>query len=79
MVSERLSLDSEGVQDMSRGYKCGSYPFKNLLLVIAPQAELVRVKDGRDFIDVVGRRGMTFGLSPQALAEWTKQTGRPQP
>lgn len=73
VVSERLGLSEEGVEDRSRGFRCGAYAFDKLFLVVAPKAELVRVRGAADFVDVVSRRGMTFGLAPEALKKWQQQ------
>ena len=73
VVSERLSLTDKGLTDVSYGYKCGTYPFDKLYLMVAPHAELVPVRSGAEFVDIVGRRGMTFGLDKKSFSKWQEQ------
>lgn len=73
VVSERMSIDRDGVKDVSRGFECGQYPFAKLKMVIAPQAELIDAPDAKHFIQIVSTRGMGFGFPVKGLARWEEE------
>jgi hypothetical protein len=73
VVSERMSIDRDGVKDVSRGFECGQYPFAKLKMVIAPQAELINAPDAKHFIQIVSTRGMGFGFPAKGLARWEEE------
>lgn len=75
VVSDRLSVDPKGVKDVARGYECGRYPFDRLILVVAPDAELIAARDAKHFIQTVSARGMGFGLPVKCVERWEKELG----
>jgi len=77
VVSERLSLSPTGLKDVSYGYECGSYPFDDLYLMVAPHPQLLAVKSAAQFVDLVEQRGMTFGFDKKTLSKW-KEVARLQ-
>ncbi len=74
VISERLTLDDKSIIDVSRGFKCGQYPFSKLFLFVAPDGPLVRALDGKSFVRTVEEKGMGFGLAPDAIVKWKKST-----
>ncbi|CAN5548753.1 hypothetical protein BH11CYA1_BH11CYA1_51110 [soil metagenome] len=73
VISERLTIDDTAVTDISRGFKCGQYPFEKLFLFVAPGGPLVRAANAKAFIETVERKGMGFGLAPDAIAKWKRE------
>lgn len=73
VVSERLVLGPAGLTDVSRGVVCGVYPFSSLYLLVAPSCNPVRVQSADQFVQVVERDGMGFGLDPAALKAWQQK------
>lgn len=74
VVSERLSLTPQAIKDVSYGYECGNYSFDKLFLMVAPHPELIPVRTPGAFIDMVERKGMTFGLDKKTLSKWREQS-----
>lgn len=73
VVSERLLLNQDGLSDISRGIVCGTYPFSSLLMLAAPSCRAIRVENAEQFVQVVEREGMGFGLEREALKVWQEK------
>lgn len=73
VVSDRMTITREGISDVSYGYECGKYSFKDLYLLVAPSGDLVRVDNAQTFIDVVDKRGRQFGLDDNVFKRWREQ------
>lgn len=73
VVSERFELGSHDIKDYSCGFLCASYPYESLTMLVPNSEEWIKVSTAAEFIEVVERKGMGFGLSTEALAKWKKQ------
>lgn len=73
VVSERMAVGSDFVQDIALGFACAEYPFKNFVLVTPGLATVQAVESPKQFVEVVEKEGMFFGLSRSAISEWKNQ------
>jgi hypothetical protein len=73
VVSERLILGKDCLQDVSFGFACAEYPLKNFVLVTPGLAAVRPIVEPKQFINVVENEGMLFGLSPSTLDDWKRQ------
>ncbi|MDZ4835068.1 MAG: hypothetical protein SGJ27_14935 [Candidatus Melainabacteria bacterium] len=73
VVSERMAIGSDCVQDIALGFACAEYPFKNLVLVTPGLTTVQRVNGPKHFIKIVETEGTHFGLAASAIADWKKQ------
>jgi hypothetical protein len=73
VVSERLVLSKNKLEDISRGVVCGVYPFSSLYLLVAPDCNPIRVENPKQFVEVVESRGMDFGLEQSAVRRWKER------
>lgn len=73
VVSERLILGNDCMQDVTLGFACAEYPYKDLVLVTPGLSSVVPVSSASQFIDVVQREGRQFGLSDSAIEDWKSQ------
>jgi hypothetical protein len=78
VISDRLNISKDGISDVSYGYECGKYSFKDLYLLVAPSGDLVRVENARQFIEVVDKRGRQFGLDDNVFKRWREQAAGSQ-
>lgn len=73
VVSERLSVSSTGIADISLNFVCGKYPFKNLYLLVPTPEQWFSIGSADEFIQTVETHGMGFGLSPEAVKRWKQE------
>lgn len=73
VVSERMIVGRDYVQDVTLGFACGEYPYKNQVLITPGLAIIAEISSPQEFIDTVEKHGTFFGLSREAIAEWRKQ------
>lgn len=73
VVSERLILANDCMQDVTLGFACAEYPYKDLVLVTPGLSSVVPVSSATQFIDVIDREGRQFGLSDSAIEDWKSQ------
>jgi hypothetical protein len=73
VVSERLVVGSDSIQDIAFGFACAEYPLKDFVLVTPGLTAVRSIDRPQQFIDVVEKEGMLFGLSQSALASWKNQ------
>lgn len=78
VVSERLTLQKDGIADVSYGYECGKYPYKQLYLLLAPSGRLVQTPNASAFIEVVEKNGRQFGLDDNVFKRWREQAAGSQ-
>jgi hypothetical protein len=70
VVSERMELHPDQIKDVASGYVCGVYPIKGMFILFPQDEQLTPVHSASDFVDAVQRKGMTFGLSKEAVSKW---------
>lgn len=73
VVSERLIVGPDSVQDVTMNFACAEYPFKDLVLVTPGLTAVSPVSSPTQFIDVVEREGRQFGLSEETIESWRAQ------
>ncbi len=73
VVSERIRIYQDHVADISAGYTCGTYPFKDMYLVFGHEQILVPIHDAKTFVETIAAQGMTFDLNQKSLDTWAKQ------
>ncbi|MBX9666986.1 MAG: hypothetical protein K2X93_05170, partial [Candidatus Obscuribacterales bacterium] len=73
VVSERMRLSRDAVQDVTFGFVCAEYPLRGLVLVTPGLESCTQVHGAWNFIDIVEREGTTFGLAKQAISDWRSQ------
>lgn len=78
VVSERLTMGKENIADVSYGYECGKYPYKQLYLLLAPSGRLVHSPNAATFIEVVEKNGRQFGLDDNVFKGWREQAAGSQ-
>lgn len=70
VVSERLDVSDHDITDNSAGFRCATYNYKGLKVLIPNGEQLIPASTADEFISIVEQKGMTFGLSPQVLNRW---------
>lgn len=78
VVSERLKVSRAYIEDVASGYSCGAYEFGHLLVFIPAPPKLIRVESAEDFVELVEKEGMTFGLDPEMPTIWRTQLASSQ-
>lgn len=73
VVSERIVLSKDDARDISRGYLCGTYPYKTMHLLTPGPETWYRVPSGQTFIEIIEKQGMDFGLDKTMPAKWRSQ------
>lgn len=73
VVSERMAIGSDCVQDIALGFACAEYPFKNFVLVTPGLTTVKSIQGPRQFIEAVEKEGMFFGFSRATINEWKNQ------
>lgn len=73
VVSERLIVGPDSVQDVTMNFACAEYPFKDLVLVTPGLSAVAPVTTPSAFIDVVEREGRQFGLGADTIETWRSQ------
>ncbi len=76
VVSERMRLSRDAVQDVTFGFVCAEYPLSGLMLVTPGLESCTPVRGAWNFIEIVEREGTTFGLAKDAIAEWRRQAAQ---
>ncbi len=75
VVSERIVLSKDDARDVSRGYLCGTYPYKTMHLLTPGPETWYEVPNGETFISIIEKNGMAFGLDKSMPAQWRAQLG----
>lgn len=75
VVSERIVLSKDDARDISRGYLCGTYPYKTMHLLTPGPETWYEVPSGESFISIVEKNGMSFGLDKTMPVKWRTQLG----
>jgi hypothetical protein len=73
VVSERIVLSKDDARDISRGYLCGTYPYKTMHLLTPGPETWYEVPSGEAFISIIENHGMHFGLDKTMPAKWRTQ------
>ena len=73
VVSERLIVGPESVQDVTMNFACAEYPFKGLVLVTPGLTTVAPVATPNAFVGVVEREGRQFGLGADTIERWRSQ------
>jgi hypothetical protein len=73
VVSERLVVGPDSVQDVTMNFACAEYPIRNLVLVTPGLTTVAPVDTPSQFVDVVERDGRQFGLSAETIQNWREQ------
>lgn len=75
VVSERIVLSKDDARDISRGYLCGTYPYKTMHLLTPGPETWYAVPSGEAFISIIEKNGMDFGLDKTMPDKWRTQLG----
>lgn len=73
VVSERIRIYQDHLADISAGYTCGTYPYKDMYLVFGHEQLLMPIHDAGQFVETIRTRGMTFDLSQKSIDAWKQQ------
>jgi len=73
VVSERITVGRDSVQDVTLGFACAEYPYRNLVLVTPGLDSVTKVTGGNQFIETVEREATTFKIADDAIANWRTQ------
>lgn len=73
VVSERLQVTGDSAADISSDFLCGTYPFKEMVAVVAPQSLIVPIDSADSFISCVQQHGYGFGLDHAMPTKWKQQ------
>lgn len=79
VVSERMRISRESLKDISMGYLCGTYPFTRLTVLVPTPPSWLPVRSAEEFIGVIQKHGMGFGLDASMPNQWRKQLAEWQP
>ncbi len=72
VASGRLRVSKDMIEDVSMGFSCAKYDYKRMFVLIPHPEEFVRVHSADEFIDVVQKKGMMFGLGQSVVDGWKK-------
>lgn len=73
VVSERMAVGSDCVQDIALGFACAEYPLRNFVLVTPGLSIVQPISGPKQFIEVVEKEGTFFGLSRRTINDWKNQ------
>ncbi|MBX9691695.1 MAG: hypothetical protein K2Z81_04875, partial [Cyanobacteria bacterium] len=72
VVSERLHVKGEFLQDLSSNYECARYDTRGLHLLF-PTTGMKTINSSREFVELIEREGTTFGLQKSAITRWKRE------
>lgn len=70
VVSDRLVMKRDRIEDRSRGFLCGTYSFDRLFAFVAPEPDVIEAHSPQRFMDIVKQRGFGFDLDAAVLDKW---------
>lgn len=73
VVSERIVATPTCIKDFSMGYLCGTYPYKRMFLLFPCPEQWIPVGSADEFVKIIEKKGMSFGLDPNMPAKWRQQ------
>lgn len=70
---ERMEVTHNEVVDVSSGFMCGKFPFKGMVVLVAPKMMVLPVNTPAQFIEAVRTEGMGFDLDRKLPEKWQQQ------
>ena len=76
VASDRLIPQEDEVKDVSVGYTCGSYPYKDIKVFVPGLSKLIAIHTKAQFVDTIDRHQGSSQLSTGTIAKWRKLLDR---
>ncbi len=72
VASDRLIPQKDQVKDVSVGYTCGSYPYKDLKVFVPGLKKLIAAPSAIQFVDTIEKHQGSSQLSQQTIENWRR-------
>src|SRR4030095_59745 len=73
VVSDRMVLSRSNIKDISAGFTCGTYPFRQLFVFVPNPEQWIPIGYAQQFIQTINAKGMGFGLSRSTIERWHRE------
>jgi hypothetical protein len=73
VFSNRIVVGKDGLQDVTVGMVCASYPYRRLFAYVAPTDTLTPIKSPQDFMSFMRNESKTWGEYRDALPQWEEE------
>lgn len=72
VASDRLIPQKDQVKDVSVGYTCGSYPYKDVKVFVPGLKKLIAAPSANQFVDTIEKHQGSSQLSQQTIENWRR-------
>jgi hypothetical protein len=74
VVSDRMRVSADSVQDVSMNFVCATYRFKRMFALVPSYQKWIPINSAEKFINIVKTYGMQFGIDDAVLARWQNES-----